>query len=355
MRPRALVTSIFLAVSVSAALGACGADDPPPATAAGPDASLGPDADASGEAPALSDASEGGAPRDGATSETPGITDGLGSKTGGGTGSCTPTEDRYIDGDYGRITARDGRVFPVPGPVSSGATCTDLHNPCNGGQNADYASQLSTVVVDNDPDAVEVTGYLYADNYFELWVNGKYVCRDALTFVPFNSHVVRFKARYPMTIAIQAIDWEQSLGVGVELKNGAPNVGDGGIAARFVDEKGRVTVTSSDWRCRPYYVAPVDDPTCVKADRDSASCPAPACAASDPSTCHGVHWEVPPNWASPAYDDSAWPKASTYAAAAIGPKTAYTANASLFDGADFVWSKNLLLDDLVLCRATIGP
>ncbi|MBL8606699.1 MAG: hypothetical protein JNL38_05235 [Myxococcales bacterium] len=352
MRSRTFFASMLAVATVAAAVAACGesgGESPPPRVdAAGV-------AEAGAEAAPPTDGSQGGPNGDAAVSDTPGITDGLGVKTGGGTGSCTPTEDRYVDGDYGQITARDGRVFPVPAPVSSGATCTDLHNPCNGGQNPDYASQLSTVVVDNDPDAVEVTGYLYADNDFELWVNGKYICRDALTFVPFNSHVVRFKARYPMTIAIQAVDWEQSLGVGVELKNGSPNVGDGGIVARFVDDKGRVTVTSTDWRCRPYYVAPVDDPACVTPDRDSSSCPPAACVAKDPATCHGVHWTVPADWASPTYDDSAWPKASTYAATAIGPKTAYTANAALFDGAEFVWSKNLLLDNLVLCRRTLGP
>lgn len=352
MKRRALLVTA-LAASVVATFGACGGDDATGGPTAAADAAL--DVLGTGEGGSPGDASEAGTAKDGAPSDAPAITDGLGTKTGGGVGSCTPTEDRYIDGDYGQITARDGRVFPVPGPVSSGATCTDLHNPCNGGQNPDYASQLSTIVVDSGPNAVEVTGYVYADNYFELWVNGKYVCRDALDFVPFNSHVVRFKATYPMTIAIQAVDWEQSLGVGVELKNGAPNVGDGGIVARFVDEKGRVTVTSSDWRCRPYYVAPVDDPACVKPDRDSSACPVASCATTDPSTCHGVHWAIPSDWASTTYDDSAWPKATTYAAAAIGPKTAYNANVGLFAGADFVWSKNLLIDNLVLCRTTLAP
>lgn len=354
MRPSRLLLAVVAAAPLAVAA-ACGTDASPAPVGASADASAMAPGDTSAAAEVSSGGPDGGRRDGGATSEEPAISDGLGRKTGGGVGSCTPTEDRYVDGDYGEIVARDGRTFPVPGPVSSGATCTDLHNPCNGGQNPDYATQLSTVVVDSGPGTVEVTGYVYGDNYFELWVNGKHVCRDALTFVPFDSHVVRFRARYPMTIAIQAVDWEQSLGVGVELKNGAPHVGDGGLVARFVDDQGRVTVTSSDWRCRPYYVAPLDDPSCVKPDRDSSACPAAACAAADPSTCHAVHWAVPPDWTSPTFDDSAWPKASTYAVAAIGPKTAYTANAGLFAGADFVWSKNLTLDNLVLCRRTLVP
>lgn len=284
-----------------------------------------------------------------------GISDGLGKKTGGGTGSCTPTEDRYIDGDVGTVTSRDGRTFAVPGPISTGAHCADLYNPCNGGANPNYASQLQTIVVDDAADAVEVTGTIYGDNYFELYVNGQYVCRDALSFVPFNSHVVRFKARYPLTIAIEAVDWEQSLGTGVELRNGANHVGDGGLTARFVDAKGRVIVTSSDWKCRPHYIAPVDDPACVGADRDSSQCPPATCATGDVGKCHAVLWPVPADWAAPTFDDSAWPSAIRYAIADVSPKTAYTANAGLFQGADFIWSKNLAIDNLVLCRHTVAP
>lgn len=269
---------------------------------------------------------------------------------------CTPTEDRYIDGDYGVVTTSDGKQFSVPGPLHAGATCTDLHNPCNGGQNPNYQSQLQTIVIDDSPSAVEVTGYLYADNYFELYVNGKYVCRDALNFVPFNSHVVRFKATYPMTIALVGIDWEQSLGVGVELNRGVNTVGDGGLTARFVDSRGRSFGTTSDWRCLPYYVAPVDDPNCVDGNRDSSSCTVPArCVSKDPAGCQAVFWPIPTDWASPNFDDTKWPLASLYTSAQIGPKTAYTANAALFQGADFIWSKNLFTDNLVMCRRTIAP
>jgi hypothetical protein len=287
--------------------------------------------------------------------DEPAITDGLGTKTGGGTGTCTPTEDRYIDGDFGTITARDGRTFPLPGPLHPGASCTDLYNPCNGGPNPSYESQLQTIVIDDTADAVEVTGTIYGDNYFELYVNGTYVCRDALTFVPFNAHVVRFKARYPMTIALQGVDWEQSLGTGVELRNGANHVGDGGLVAKFVDANGRVVSTSADWKCLPHYVAPVDDPTCVGPGRDSSECPPAACAAGDLGQCHAVLWPVPPNWTSPSFDDTGWPAATRYAVSEVAPKTAYTANAALFEGADFIWSKNLAIDNLVLCRRTLAP
>lgn len=333
-----------MALALAAILAACGGgqgDKMGDAGGAGADLSIG--ADLSAAAP---DGGDGRA-----------ISDGVGAKSGGGTGACTPTEDRYIDGDYGTVVARDGRSFPVPGPLrEGGAACTDLHNPCAGGQNAAWQAQLRTVVVDEAPGAVEVTGYLYADNYFELYVNGRYVCRDALDFVPFNAHVVRFKAAYPMTIALLGIDWEQSLGVGVEQRNGQNNVGDGGLVARFVDDRGRVVASSGQWRCLPHYIAPLDDPQCVKAGRDSSGCPAmAACVSGDLSGCRALHWEVPTDWFLPAFDDGAWPGASVYTLDQLGPKTAFTANAALFAGASVIWSKNLLTDNLVLCRTTAAP
>ena len=44
---------------------------------------------------------------------------------------------------------------------------------------------------------------------------------------PFNSSVVRFKARYPMTYAIMGIDWETHLGLGMEYATW--NIGDAGL------------------------------------------------------------------------------------------------------------------------------
>ena len=58
-------------------------------------------------------------------------------------------------------------------------TAVDVFNNCTGpGDNPDYASQLKTVVIDKD--GVEITGFIHADNYFELYVNGQFVARDSI-------------------------------------------------------------------------------------------------------------------------------------------------------------------------------
>ena len=53
---------------------------------------------------------------------------------------------------------------------------------------------------------------MIADNYFELYINGRLIGVDATPFTPFNSHVVRFRVKRPYTIAVLAQDWEDKLG-----------------------------------------------------------------------------------------------------------------------------------------------
>mgnify|MGYP003694648231 CR=1 FL=1 len=86
----------------------------------------------------------------------------------------------------------DGRQWIVPAPVNEGPIAVDVFNNCTGtGDIPDYASQLKTVVIDED--GVEITGFIHADNYFELYVNGRFVARDSPPMTPFNTSVVRFE------------------------------------------------------------------------------------------------------------------------------------------------------------------
>ena len=71
-----------------------------------------------------------------------------------------------------------------------------------------------------------------------------------------------------------------------------------------------------------------------------------------------AHWPVPTDWVAPDFDDSAWPQATTYDNDTVGVanKPSFTNFPDLFDrsGADaqFIWSSNLVLDNLVLLRRT---
>ncbi|MGH9253836.1 MAG: hypothetical protein ACRD3C_04620 [Vicinamibacterales bacterium] len=256
----------------------------------------------------------------------------------------------------GTQTSEDGKTWMVPGPINEGAIAPDLYDTCIGkGDNPNYASQLQTVVIDKD--GVEITGYIHGDNYFELYVNGQYVARDSIPMTPFNSSVVRFRARYPMTYAILGIDWETHHGVGMEYAQ--YNIGDAGLIAYFSDGNG----THADWKTNVFYIAPLDDPACVRvmgAVRDSSFCNQarlPDCAMKQPGkTCKALHFQVPSDWTSAKFNDSSWPNATLWRPVEVTNQPAYVNYTKLFGDAEFIWTRNLKLDNLVLTRFTAkGP
>jgi hypothetical protein len=266
---------------------------------------------------------------------------------------CNAPGTQFVEARVGTVSDAEGNKWSAPAAVHSGDTGTDLFNNCTGsGLNTNFAAQLHTVVI--DPDGVEITALVHADNYFELYVNGTFVCRDPIAFTPFNSTACRFRAKYPITYGLRAVDWEEHLGVGMEY--GRYNVGDGGIVAHFSDG----TVTDASWKAETFYLAPLDNTACLKIDalgaRDSSACSIkPACATrSRAATCEAVHFAEPADWAAPAFSDASWPGATVYTRAQFGPKEAYTRLEREFGGANFVWSRNIKIDNLVLLRKTVA-
>jgi hypothetical protein len=201
-----------------------------------------------------------------------------------------------------------------------------------------------------DPDGVEITGYIFGDNSFELFVNGQFVARDSIAFTPFNASVVRFKAKYPITYAVKLVDWESHLGLGMEYDR--YNVGDGGFIAAFSDG----TVTGADWKAQSFYIAPLDSPDCVRG-HDATSCPVrPDCADTNPELCQALHFAVPAGWAAPGFNDTNWPSATLWTADQVTNAPAYRNYTQRFGTANFIWTSSLKLDNLVLVRKTItGP
>lgn len=265
----------------------------------------------------------------------------------------------------GEITSEDGRVWTVPAKnnFATAPKATDLFNEC-GGKKLSALSELNlneVPVADAGGDEL-FTAYLFADNYFELYINGKLIAVDPVPFTPFNSNVVRFKAERPLSIAVKMVDWEETLGLGVEGNRGSRfHAGDGGFVAQFQDATGKtILLTDGSWKAQTFYTAPIVDRSCLVIDgnvRDSSACDKQS--VKDKASTSAAHWEVPNDWMLPSFDDSGWPVAVTFSNDTVGVdnKKSYTNFVDIFDAKDtdakFIWSSNLVLDNLVLLRTTV--
>ena len=72
-------------------------------------------------------------------------------------------------------------------------------------------------------------------------------------------------------------------------------------------------------------------------------------------SCYAVHYPLPNNWQSPTFDDSMWPKAYIYTPETVGVNfPAWTNFTSFWTSSSFIWTSNLVVDNLVLARKTVG-
>lgn len=257
----------------------------------------------------------------------------------------------------GTITSTDNKIWEVPASnhFSTGPYLADLYNQCN----AITPANLSAINLNNVPVTTidqhgdTITAFLFCDNYFELYINDVLVGVDAVPFTPFNSSVTRFVVSRPYTIAVKLVDWEEHPGLGSEIQaTDSFHAGDGGFIAAFSDG----TVTSSDWKAQCFYIAPLQDTNDVQelangVHSTSAAPTNPGCK----SNCYGVHYDLPINWTSGSFDDSQWPFAYTYAASLVTNQPAYTNfAATAWSNSSFIWSSNLVLDNVVLARKTVS-
>lgn len=257
----------------------------------------------------------------------------------------------------GKITAKDGTVIQVPAVVqySPSNLATDLHNGCTGVRPGSIKDvDLDKIpVVTIDPDGEIVTGLLFADNYFELHVNDQLIGVDANPFTPFNASIVRFRVKRPYLIAVKLVDWEENLGLGTEQNRGTRfHAGDGGFVASFSDG----TVTDKSWKAYPYYISPIKSLKTAQAindqTRNTSDLPRERIGCTE--ECYAVHYPVPNDWSSRGFKADHWPMASEFTNRVVGVnnKPAYMNFEDQFidKGAKFIWSPNLVIDNLVLVR-----
>ncbi len=272
--------------------------------------------------------------------------------------------------EIGTITAMDNTVWTVPAEVNFQDAdfpfASDLHNPCNGENYSTTAEALSQLdgsdIVEVDTNGEIITAYIFADNYFEMYINGKKVGKDKVPFTQFNSSIVRFRVVKPFTIAVKLVDWEENLGLGSENNRGfSYHPGDGGFVATFYNEEGNnIAFTNNTWKAQTYYIAPIRDTNCViESGNERLTTNCNTDGSNDGGNFYAIHYPTPSGWYNENYDDSSWPSAYTFTNATVGidNKMAYTNFTDVFDNpdndAEFIWSSNLILDNLVLVRYTV--
>lgn len=256
----------------------------------------------------------------------------------------------------GEIATTDGKTWIVPAETQFlvGPRYQNFYNQCAG----ITPSSMSQVKIDEmpyttiDPDGEVITGYILCDNYSELYINGQLIGTDPVPFTPFNSVIARFKVKNPYTIAIKAVDWEELPGLGSENNNGNPyHAGDGGIIAIFSDG----TVTDTSWKAQVYYISPITSPDSVqiKSDNTRYTFQTPRNITCGDS-CYAVHYPIPTNWMNPGFNDADWPKAVVYAPSTVGVNfPAWTNFTSFWGKNQFIWTSNLVVDNLVLFRKQV--
>ena len=204
---------------------------------------------------------------------------------------------------------------------------------------------ISPIVIDS-PGRVAIKGEVWADNWFALYLGERLIIEDSTPITTersFNAESFLFNGDYPLQFNLVAKDFKEN-DTGLEYI-GASNqqMGDGGFIAQFTDSAtGAVlAVTDANWRCLTIHEAPLD-----RACEDEAE-PTPGVGP-----CGFRSVPEPEGWMSPGFDDSDWPQATEFSAAAVRPKGGYD-RIAWRGGARLIWSVDLETHNTLLCRLTV--
>ena len=294
------------------------------------------------------------------------VSQGIGSITNANIYSCPNGRIPNV----GIVTATDASVWTMPAEVNylnaNFPFASNLYNACVGANytnaNAALAALNGNDIITIDSTGELITAYIFADNYFELYINGVPVGKDNVPYTEFNSNIVRFRVQKPFKIAMLLVDWEEYLGIGCEVNNTIPyHMGDGGIVAVFKDTSNNtVAITNQNWKAQSFYTAPIIDLNCPTENgnqRLSNNCS--TADANDGTNYYALHWSKPLDWMDSNFNDAVFPQASIYSNQTVGVnnKPAYTNFTNIFDDpvqdAQFIWSTNLILDNEVVVTYTV--
>lgn len=221
-----------------------------------------------------------------------------------------------------------------------------------------------------------VTGTIFSNNEFFLYVNGELVAEDPIKTIPHNAVNVTFSVlrgeEYVM--AIEAIDLADET-TGLERNDQC--VGGGGLRAMFSNG----VVTNQNWVCSSHHYGPTNWRTCFAGQmvRNQSLQLVPECLMESTPPLIGCISRVTPKpegWVALGFDDSRWEYALEYEEETAGyglPPANCSTNGTIISGepdvngdpvtcpqnldwgdARFIWRSDLALDNTILCRYTVN-
>ncbi len=191
--------------------------------------------------------------------------------------------------------------------------------------------------------SVSFQAEVWADNWFELYINGKKVGQDSVPITTersFNSEKIKFSATYPLTVGVIAKDFTQNASGLEYIGKSNQQIGDGGfgIQIREVVSGKIIGYSTNKWKVFTVNTAPTNS-TCEK--------------SNNPLTdCQHKDVAIPKNWSTYSFKDSTWKYATSYTNEAVGVKEGYF-DISWSSKATLIWSSDLKLDNIILLRTVI--
>lgn len=186
---------------------------------------------------------------------------------------------------------------------------------------------------------------VWADNWFEMRINGTQVAEDSVPITTersFNAESFEFEAERPFLIGLIAKDFKQN-DSGLEyIGTRRQQMGDGGVIVQIKDSAGKtVSVSNADWQCLVIHAAPLDK-----------SCEGEANPIAGEGSCTFESMEEPVGWDQAGFDATDWPQASEYSEREVSPKDGYD-RINWVDEANLIWGPDLEQSNTVLCRLTV--
>ncbi len=205
---------------------------------------------------------------------------------------------------------------------------------------------LALVLVTNrDLWAESYEADVWADNWFEMRVNGERVAEDSVPITTersFNAESFSFEAERPFVIGLVAKDFKEN-DTGLEyIGTRRQQMGDGGVILQIRNAVGETVLVSSDrWQCQVIHTAPLENSCEYESDPVAGKGPCGFEAADEPG-----------GWDMPSFDASEWAQASVYTAEEVDPKFGYD-EVKWHGDARLIWGPDLERDNTVLCRVTV--